>query len=161
MNAGWKSCLTSCHATCGRCGLGSDDGTAPKREPIVSTGSFRIATAAVARIIATNGAGTLRDTLGQKTSTARVPVATPTAAGLTVGRARPSASHFSTKSAGTAPIESPRKSFTWELKMMTAIPDVKPVTTGYGMNLIRPPRRARPRAIRPMPAIKVQTTSPS
>ena len=44
--------------------------------------------------------------------------------------------HFSKKSAGTAPMRSPRRSLTWLEKMMTAMPLVKPMTTGCGMNLI-------------------------
>ena len=44
---------------------------------------------------------------------------------------------------------------------MTAIPLVKPVTTGYGMNLIAPPNRARPRAISRTPARTVQIVRPS
>ena len=44
---------------------------------------------------------------------------------------------------------------------MTAIPLVKPVTTGYGMNLIAAPKRARPRIMRRMPARIVQIVSPS
>ena len=44
---------------------------------------------------------------------------------------------------------------------MTAIPLVKPVTTGYGMNLIAAPKRARPRIMRRMPARIVQIVRPS
>ena len=55
----------------------------------------------------------------------------------------------------------PRKSFTCDEKMITAIPAVKPVTTGYGMNLIIPPIRASPRTMRMMPAMIVQITRPS
>ena len=44
---------------------------------------------------------------------------------------------------------------------MTAMPLVKPVTTGYGMNLIAPPKRARPMAISRTPAMSVQIVRPS
>ena len=44
---------------------------------------------------------------------------------------------------------------------MTAIPLVKPVTTGYGMNLIAPPNRARPSPMSRKPARTVQIVSPS
>lgn len=45
--------------------------------------------------------------------------------------------------------------------MITAIPEVNPVMTGYGMNLISAPRRASPRRMRITPAMTVQTTRPS
>ena len=41
-------------------------------------------------------------------------------------------------------MRSPSRSFTWPEKMITAIPLVKPVTTGKGMNLIAAPSRASP-----------------
>ena len=45
--------------------------------------------------------------------------------------------------------------------MITAMPEVKPVTTGKGMNLIAAPSRARPKPIRSTPAMSVATVSPS
>ena len=44
---------------------------------------------------------------------------------------------------------------------MTAMPAVNPVITGYGMNLISAPGRARPMTMRMTPAMTVQMTSPS
>ena len=46
-------------------------------------------------------------------------------------------------------------------KMITAMPVVKPVTTGYGMNLIAAPSRASPKAMRISPAMIVATSRPS
>ena len=43
---------------------------------------------------------------------------------------------------------------------MTAMPLVKPVTTGYGMNLIAAPKRARPRITSRTPASSVQIGQP-
>ncbi len=45
--------------------------------------------------------------------------------------------------------------------MMSAIPLVNPVTTGYGMNLIAPPNRASPIATSRTPAMRVHATRPS
>lgn len=44
---------------------------------------------------------------------------------------------------------------------MTAIPAVKPVTTGCGMNLMICPNLTSPATIRMAPAIKVARTRPS
>ena len=44
---------------------------------------------------------------------------------------------------------------------MSAIPLVKPIVTGYGMNLIAPPSRNSPKATRMKPAMSVATTRPS
>ena len=41
------------------------------------------------------------------------------------------------------------------------MPLVNPIVTGNGMNLIAPPRRSSPKAIRMKPAMSVATTSPS
>ena len=64
-----------------------------------------------------------------------------------MSRWRAYAAHLPMKSAGTLPIRRPSRSFTWPEKMMTAMPLVKPVMTGNGMNLIAPPSRARPKPI--------------
>jgi hypothetical protein len=45
--------------------------------------------------------------------------------------------------------------------MMSAMPLVNPIVTGYGMNLIAPPSRNKPKATRMKPAMRVATTSPS
>ena len=44
---------------------------------------------------------------------------------------------------------------------MTAMPDVKPVTTGSGMYLIQVPSRAKPAITSSTPAMPVAITSPS
>ena len=45
--------------------------------------------------------------------------------------------------------------------MITAIPLVKPITTGRGTNLITDPSRTAPRTTRITPAISVATIRPS
>ncbi len=56
---------------------------------------------------------------------------------------------------------SPKKSRICVLKMMIAMPLVKPVTTGYGMNLMSVPNLLAPSTIKITPAISAQTTSAS
>ena len=68
---------------------------------------------------------------------------------------------FSRKSAGTSVRRSPKRSRIWLVKMMTAIPAVKPVTTGSGIYLIQVPKRSSPAMIRIAPAIAVASSSPS
>ena len=64
-------------------------------------------------------------------------------------------------SAGTAPsICKPSKSFTWVQKMVTAMPEVKPVVTGNGMNLMRDPILNTPKRMRKSPASSVHITNP-
>ncbi len=107
-----------------------DAWNSPKRDPIVSTGSPSAATSTEAKTIATIGAGTVRDSRGHRSRMASEPADTATACGLTVARLAPNALHFSRKGPGTASICSPKRSPTCEEKMMTAMPLVKPVTTG-------------------------------
>ena len=96
--------------------------------------------------IATIGAGTVRETFGQSSRIASDPAATAIAATETrAAGSRAYALHFARNGAGTAAIRRPSRSRICDEKMMTAIPLVKPVTTGYGMNLIAAPKRARPR----------------
>jgi hypothetical protein len=45
--------------------------------------------------------------------------------------------------------------------MTTAMPDVKPVVTGNGMNLMAAPRRTRPNPTSMMPAMIVAMVRPS
>ncbi len=103
----------------------------------------------------------MRETFGQARRIASDPAATPIAAGEAVGRLAPYAVHFARNGPGTPSIRRPSRSRIWEEKMMTAIPLVKPVTTGYGMNLIAAPKRARPRIISSTPAMTVQIVRPS
>ena len=58
-------------------------------------------------------------------------------------------------------IDRPSRSAIWLEAMITAMPEVKPVTTGSGMYLIQVPSRAKPAISSSTPAIAVATTSPS
>src|SRR6266849_5222688 len=64
-------------------------------------------------------------------------------------------------SPGTLSIFNPKKSLSCVLAIMTAIPFVKPTTTGRGMNLTAVPKPVTPRISRRIPAIKVDINSPS
>ena len=68
--------------------------------------------------------------------------------------------HFSTKSLGTCCMVSPSRSFTWVVKMVTAIPEVQPTTMGYGMYLMMVPNLSTPSRMRNTPAISVAMVSP-
>lgn len=159
--AGDTNARTIATDSCGNWGAGRDASIAPKREPIVSTGQPRSCTSAVVAMSATKGAGSRRLIFGHPIRMVSVMAATPMAYGFTSPMWEKKASHFSTNSAGTAPIRSPSRSFTCELKMITAIPLVNPMVTLYGMNLIAPPSFASPRAMRKIPARIVATVRPS
>jgi hypothetical protein len=93
--------------------------------------------------------------------TASEPAAMVTVATSRLGIARTYATHFAMKSAGTASICSPSRSFTWLEKITSAIPAVKPVMTGCGMYLIHVPSLSRPAATRIRPASRVASSNPS
>src|ERR1051326_6806918 len=130
------------------------------RVPIVSTGRWNNCTTSVERTSATRGPGILCETCGQSMMIKREPIAIAIENGFTRSRCRPKEAHFSIKSAGTAPICNPRKSLTCDEKMMSAIPLVNPTMTGYGMNLIAEPNRAKPIIMRMMPAMIVAMINP-
>ena len=68
--------------------------------------------------------------------------------------------HFDTKSLGTSVNPSPKKSLICVEKIVSAIPAVKPTTTGYGINFTTVPSRNRPIRINIIPAISVATARP-
>src|SRR5713226_3080693 len=64
-------------------------------------------------------------------------------------------------SPGTLSIFNPKKSFSCVLAIITAMPFVKPTTTGRGMNFTAVPKPVTPRISRRTPAIKVDMNNPS
>ena len=64
-------------------------------------------------------------------------------------------------SPGTLSIFNPKKSLIWVLAMITAMPFVKPTTTGRGMNLTAVPKPVAPRIRSSTPAIRVHMNNPS
>jgi hypothetical protein len=161
VSAGPTSAITCVKERSGKSGCGIAALIAPKREPIVSTGSPSHCTTAVVTTRATKGDGTRWLTFGQRRMINRARSATIVASALNVPACSANAAHFSVNSGGTAPMLSPKKSLTWLDRMITAIPLVKPTITGCGMNLIAAPNLRRPIATRITPAINVATMSPS
>src|SRR5688500_851282 len=106
---------------------------------------WRNATAKDAARITTNEAGNLRVRRGQRRRRARDAAAPPMAAPDNAPTADPRPAHLSRKEAERGRAGRPSRSGTWEEKMITAMPLVNPVTTGYGINLIAPPNRPTPR----------------
>jgi hypothetical protein len=68
---------------------------------------------------------------------------------------------LATNSAGTFSTCRPSRSLNWLAKMITAMPDVKPVITGCGMYFIKVPTRMSPAPTSTAPAISVASTRPS
>ena len=58
------------------------------------------------------------------------------------------------------PTWSPRTSFSCSVAITVAMPAVKPVVTGWGMNSTRRPRRAAPIATSSIPAMRPAVSSP-
>ena len=73
----------------------------------------------------------------------------------------PIASQPAEKLAGHGRDVSPKKSLIWVLAISTAMPLVKPITTGRGMNLTAVPSPVTPSRIRTTPAISVHMNRPS
>ena len=135
--------------------LGNASG--PKRPVMVMTGSRNARTVKVPRMTATIEPGTKRaQAFGQSVMRAAEASPTATVGPLSEGSARTSAGILSKNSAGTVPSCRPRKSFTCVSMIVIAMPQVKPVVTGCGMNLISVPSRAAPKANKNTPDMAVQ-----
>lgn len=84
------------------------------------------------------------------------PAASRNVAQLIEPRCAASTAILGRKADGAFCTPKPKKSLICVLKISTAIPDVKPTVTGYGMYLIIVPRRAIPIKNKMTPAIIVQ-----
>ena len=130
---GNSSCI-SAKVTAGASSRGSE-GSMAKRSPMVSmpwmpSFSRRKYTATVITTMATSEPGTRLDTLGVSAIKAMDSTPTPSAQGFSVAKCPTYTVHFWMKSAGTSAICKPKRSFIcWE-KMVSAMPLVKPTTTG-------------------------------
>ena len=145
----------------GRCGAGMVRGIPPKTEPIVLTGWLKAQTATEPSTTAIRNDGHFGRYRRRAKITTSAATDTPSAAGESVARAAQSTSNFTTTSPGFDFGSRPKRSFSWLVKMITAIPAVKPVTTGSGTYLIQVPRRAKPATINISPASSVASTNPS
>lgn len=85
----------------------------------------------------------------------------PSAQGSVSPRCAASTRSFGRNSAGTFATSRPSASFSWLVTMITAMPLVKPVTSGCGMNRISVPVFNSPAAMSITPAISVASTRPS
>ena len=133
----------------------------PNRLPIVSTDSPSRTTASVPTTRATIDPGTRLTNRMNRTMTATVQAARAVAAGEMVFRLAARASMRPRNSPGTFSTVRPRKSLICVLAMRTAMPLVKPMTTGRGMYLTTDPSPVTPRRTSITPAIMVQRKSPS
>ena len=150
-------------------------GIPPKREPIVSTGRFRNAVTAVAstsamivpgrRVTSSSRplvAASRRAPLtrlpkrGQAMITASEARPTDTVMMSVVGSASTMARLARKKSAGIFSIFSPKKSFSCDSAMSTAMPLVNPMMIATGMKRISDPIRVRPMMKSSTPAITVE-----
>ena len=133
----------------------------PNRLPIVSTTPPRISTAAVPPTSATIAPGTRG--MKRRSRIIRTSADAPKAiaGGEAVPAACASADIRAANSDGTAASRSPKKSRSWVLAISTAIPLVKPMTTGRGMYLTDAPMPVTPRMTRMTPAIIVHMSRPS
>lgn len=81
-------------------------------------------------VSATSGDGIFCVSFGQSTNTARVSAPISTSCQRALGSARPSATTRSGVCSGIFATVKPRKSLSWSKAMTTAMPAVKPLTTG-------------------------------
>ena len=107
------------------------------------------------------GPGIRFETPRHTTITATVHTASSVARHDHVGNAPASTFIRSQNSPGTFARWSPKKSLTWVLAMSTAIPLVKPSTTGRGMNFTADPMPVAPSTTSSTPAIMVHMNRPS
>lgn len=94
---------------------------------MVFTGSSSSCTMAIPTSTAIRLPGIRRLIFGQRIRMARQTAPTSTAQTLTVPRFRKKQAAFSIVSMGLSAYVTPKKSFHWPMKMVTAIPAVKPV----------------------------------
>src|SRR6266404_973269 len=111
--------------------------------------------------MATIGPGMRPETARHASITANVPTATSVARNDQVGAAAASAFIRSQNSPGTLCKCNPKKSLICVLAINTAIPFVKPSTTGRGMNFTADPMPVTPSTTSSTPAIIVHMNSPS
>ncbi len=139
---------------------GNPEGRPPNRDPIVSTGRPKTATASVASTTATIDPGIRGQRRGTTRITARPASAMATAAALKVGSAAPSAAIREKNSLGTGDTRRPSRSLICVDAMSRAMPLVKPSTTGRGMNLTALPRPVMASTSSITPAIIVTISRP-
>ncbi len=155
VTAGEISVRTSDGWNAGTLNAGSPDGTPPKREATVSTGSWIVHAAAVPISMPTRVPGTALTNRLVAITRNSVATASPAAAGVTVPMCPATAAMRRMNSPGFSAICNPRKSRICVLAISTAMPLVKPITTGRGMNFTALPLFVTPSSRSMTPAIIV------
>ena len=90
------------------------------------------------------------------------PSPSPSVAGLIVGKAWARTASLGSSRPGSAPASRrPARPLTWLAKMVTAMPQVKPTVTAWGMWRIRPPSRKAPINASITPDIRTASSRPS
>ena len=161
VSAAGSSAMQRARSSDGSAGRGRLDGTPPKRLPMVSTGKPNSATAPEASTTATRKPGALGASLRSPTISPTQARASARAQPLKLSRCAHSTPSLGRNSAGTPSTCRPSRSLSWLAKMMTAMPAVKPVTSGCGRYFISVPTLSRPATTRITPAIRVAMTRPS
>ena len=154
------------HGSCGSGGSGGMPATSCppmvvwNRVPSVSAGTPSAHAANVTVPIATSGAGTRRVRRGARRRSASVAAATPHSTSEALPRAAHRAATLSGKRSGMRATCRPSTSFSWRVAITVAMPAVKPVVTGCGMNSTSRPRRAAPIPTSRRPAMRPAVRSP-
>ena len=159
------------HEKSGHCSAGRLLGMPPNLLPIVSTGSLNTATTTVAATKASTEPGTRRKRSAcvglltrrgipncQATISASEPSASRLAARLAVGRACTRVDAMPKNSPGSLPVCRPKKSFTCDSAMSTAMPLVKPMITEIGIKRTSVPNLNTPMANSMTPDMAVAIT---
>ena len=130
---------------------------------MVLTSRPRPLTSAMPASRAISELGTRSVTRGQRNSTARQTTPTRHACPFTVEKLPARAASFSVVSTVAVPggYVRPKKSFSWPMVSVTAMPAVNPVVIVKGTKRMRAPNLNRPMKMSMMPAIMVAAMSPS
>ena len=157
VKAGASSSETLAGSKCSGWKSGSPCGMPPNLLPMVSTGSENSAATTVAVSSATNGDGRyLFSFFGQARISASEAPASASVTGWKSWICVRSVAMVGKKPDGIATCR-PKKSFSWVKKIITAIPLVKPITSGIGKYLITCPSRSMPISTSSTPAMKVHS----
>ena len=144
----------------GMAGIGRPEGMPPKREPMVSTARPSATTASVPPPSAITVPGIFGKRRRSTTIVSKAVTDSTVAGADSVPACAAKATIRGQNSAGMAPISRPKKSLICVLAMSTAMPFVKPMTTGRGRYLTAFPMPLAPSTIRMTPAIIVHMKRP-
>ena len=161
VNAGGRSPSTRSARNAGIANDGHPPGIPWKRVSIVATARPSVCAAAVPATSATIVPGMRVFSVAQRISASSVHTPSPAVIASVVGSARPISTMRPTKSSGMRVMVRPRNSRSCVVAMMTAMPLVKPITTGRGMKRMALPIPVRPRRTSITPPIIVHMNRPA